>query len=126
MSQRATHFLLKLLHVACWCFAVLALLVALILIRLAYGFDGRRFQAHLDAVVPNTVGRLTVQRIAYRLDCGLMLHGIRLEDHTAKTLVSCSKAVADFQLMTTLPWQDRLTALTLDDLFVAQMNPFPI
>lgn len=125
MSQRATHFLLKLLHVACWCFAVLALLVALILIRLAYGFDGRRIQAQLDAVVPNTVGRLTVQRIAYRLDCGLILHGICLEDRTAKTLVSCSKAVADFELASTRPWQDRLTALTLDDLFVAQIEHDP-
>lgn len=125
MKTNNTHRLITFLHVLCWVAVGIALLVAIVFIGLACGINGRHFQKYFDAAVPETVGRLTVNHIAFWPGRGIIVKGINLQAPNGKTLVGCSRAIADFRILSPLPLQDRLTALQLDDLFVAQIEHDP-
>jgi hypothetical protein len=125
MSTPLTHFILKLFHVLLRCAMGLGVLLAIALCVLAIGFDGHLFQKHIDAVLSPEVGRLTVQHLAYRPGVGVIFKGVRLENAKGRCLVACERAAIDVRLISAAALQDRVKAIVLDDLFVAQIQHDP-
>ena len=101
------------------------ILLAIVLCVLAIGFDGHLFQKYIDAALPPEAGRLTVRHLAYRPDAGIILKGVRFENAKGRCLVACERAAIDVRLFTLAALQDRLKAVQLDDLFVAQIQHDP-
>jgi hypothetical protein len=123
--SRKHHLFVKLFHGLLRFAMGVVCCVAILLCVLGYGFEGHLFQEYIDKAIPATVGRLTVQRIAYRPGAGVIARGVRFENARGECLVACSRAAVNFRIFSLQAWQDRLTAVTLDDFFVAQIRHDP-
>lgn len=88
---------------------------------LAYGLPGRWFQGWLDEWVPQGQGRLAVQWLAYIPGRGLTLEEVTLHSPEGRLLASVKKGRVDFHLLTSGSFVERLKAIDLDDLYVAQI-----
>lgn len=119
------HFLIKLIHALTWCVMVVLLLAGVIVCLLAYGVKGERLQPWIDRVIARDIGKLTVQHVAFWPGRGLVVKGMIFRNSEGKHLISCERAVVGLRLLSREPWQDRVTALQLDDLFVAQIEHDP-
>lgn len=88
---------------------------------MAYGLPGRWFQGWLDEWVPPEQGRLAVQWIAYIPGRGLTLEELTLHSPEGRLLASVQKGRIDFHLLTSGSFVERLKAIDLDRLYVAQV-----
>ncbi len=123
MAVSLPSLLLRALHALLWCVAAVALLAVLALCALAYGFPGAWLQSRLDAALPDQALRLTVRHVAFRPGAGLVLDGVALRDvNSGKTLASLSRGAFAFRFWGGGGLAERLRAVTLHDLFVAQID----
>lgn len=126
MAARLSTFLLKLLHALLWLLAVVALVAVLALCALAYGVPGSWFQARIDALVPAEVGQLTLRHVAFRPGAGLVLNGVTLRNAGGtRVLASLERGAFAFRLWGGGGVVERLRAVTLEGLFVAQVDRTP-
>lgn len=122
MAARLPPLLLKAAHALLWLLAAVALVVALALCALAYGVPGAWLQPRLDALVPEKVGRLTLRHAAFRPGAGLVLEGVALRDaEDGRVLASLGRGAFAFRLWGGGGVAERLRAVTLEKLFVAQI-----
>lgn len=126
MAARLPILLLKALHALLWLLAATALAVAVALCALAYGVPGAWLQPRLDALVPAKVGRLTLRHAAFRPGAGLVLEGVALRDaEKGRVLASLGRGAFAFRLWGGGGMAERLRAVTLERLFVAQIDRSP-
>lgn len=116
-------FLLKALHALLWLVVGVGLILSLLLCALAYGVPGAWIQPHIDAALPAEVGRITLRHAAFRPGAGLVLDGVALHSaETGKVLASLSRGTFAFRLWGGGGLSERLRAVTLERLFVAQID----
>lgn len=117
--------ILRLAHALLWLCAALAALLLLALCVAAYGIPGAWLQGRLDAALPASVGRLSLERLSYRPGGGLVLEGVALRAPDGHLLMSLRRGAAGIRLLTFAPLLERLDALDLDGLYVAQIRYAP-
>ena len=117
--------ILRLTHALLWLGALLAVALALALCVAAYGIPGEWVQGRLDAALPADVGRLTVGRLSYRPGGGLVVEGVFLRAPDGRILMRLRRGVVGIRLLSLAPLPDRLDALELDGLYVAQIRYAP-
>lgn len=125
MHFSLSHFLIRLVHALCWVVALLLLLSSIGMCLLAYGFDGSHLQPLFDKAIPKETGKLTIEHIAYWPGRGIMLKDVVFRNSEGKLIARCSRSIIGVRILTRDAWQDRITALQLDDLFVAQIQHDP-
>lgn len=113
------------LHALLWVVVIVGCIGVLLLCIAAYGIPGRWVNSYIDAYIPNTSLDLSVERISYIPLRGLQITNLKLKNAEARTLVSFSKGIIGFELLTAKAWEKRLTDLTFEDLFVAQIEHTP-
>lgn len=117
--------LLHLFHGLLWCGAVLAALLFILLCLAAYGIPGRWIQSMFPAVLSENGLLLSVDRVAYLPLKGLQVKGFLLRNAEKERLASFSSATFAFSLFSAKPWEERLTGITVEDLFVTQVTYDP-
>ena len=127
MPLNLSTLCVKLLHVVLRLLFTLGLILALLLCAAAYGIPGKWLQETIDAQLPEEArGALTLGHIAFRPGAGLVLRHFTLKHpKTHKTLVSIDRAKVGIRLLTKAPLQERLKALDLHKLYVAQIEYDP-
>lgn len=124
MSQH-THRFIKLFHGLCKLVNACICIGLLCVCLLAYGIEGKHLQSFIEKIVPSTVGQLTLQRLSFIPSNGIIIRNLHLASPEGKTLVRCSKIILGIRLFSCDAFQDRITAIRLDDLFVAQIEHDP-
>lgn len=119
------RLLFHLLHFLLWGGGILLALLFILLCIAAYGIPGRWINPTLASLLPADELTLTVERVAYLPVKGLQVKGLLLRDGEKKRLLSFSSGSFGFTLFSAEPWEKRLTRITLDDLFVAQIEYDP-
>ncbi len=94
---------------------ILVLLMVVLSGIAAFGIPGHWLRSYLPE-------HLTIGKISYLPSKGLMIHNLLFIDD-GEPFIRFSKATADFTLFSTAPFTERITALTIDDLYVAQLDP---
>lgn len=123
MAARLSSLLLKVAHALLWLLTAATLAAALALCALAYGVPGTWLQPRLDALVPTEVGRLTLCHAAFRPGAGLVLEGVALRTAEGnRVLASLRRGTFAFRLWGRGGVAERLRAVTLEHLFVAQID----
>ena len=118
------HFAIRLVHICLRIVCGVVLLVAVLLLLLANGFPGRWLQPILDRALPETL-HASVQHVSFVPGTGLILREASLRDASGKTLVSFSQGSFALRIPPlSFSWEN-LSAITLEDLFVAQIEYDP-
>lgn len=102
------------LRVAGYVLASLFLLLCLA----AYGVPGTWVQPLLDSAVPAETGRLTVERVSYRLSEGFVLERPLLCEPDGHVLASAERCAVDLRFFSFAEFADRIEGLSLDTLYL--------
>lgn len=113
--------LLSTLHLLLWLAGVLAVLALIALCVAAYGLPGAWLQSAFDAAIPADVGRLTVRRVAFRLDRGLIVNHLAFTAPDGRLLAGFRRGIFGLRLAGGGNALERLTSADIDALFVAQI-----
>lgn len=119
------RFLLHALHVLLWGTGALACILFILFCIAAYGIPGRWLTPRANSLLAPHGLTLSVDRVAYLPLHGLQLKGVVLRNGKKERLLSFSSGTFDLILFKILPWEKRLTAVTIEDLFVAQIEHDP-
>ncbi len=103
-------------------FGITAIIGGMMFVLLAVGVPGRFLQQILDRHLPPTVGQVRIQHVAYRPGSGLLIDGFSFNNPKGKCLAAFSRGRFAFTLFSLSPIAERLTAIELEDLFVAQIE----
>lgn len=125
MASFFTRAVRKLLRLLGWSLVAVLVLLGLALGLVAYGVDGDHAQGYIDAAIPRTIGRLTVQHLAFRPGSGLVMEGVAFRNAEGKLLAQCEKSTIGVRLLSRAKWTDRISSIRLDNLFVAQIEHDP-
>lgn len=120
LRRLARRFAQLCLWIACGVFVLLVLL----LLFLANGFPGRWLQPILDRALPETL-HASVQHVSFLPGSGLILREVSLREPSGKTLVSFSRGSFNLRVPPLGFGWENLSAVTLEDLFVAQIEYDP-
>ena len=110
--------LLKRFHGLFWVAGYLFAALFLLLCLAAYGIPGTWVQSVLDGVVPAETGRLTVERLSYRLSEGFILKRPLLCEPDGHVLSSAERCAVDLRLLSFAGLADRVEGLSLDALYL--------
>ena len=110
--------LLKRFHGLFWVAGYLFAALFLLLCLAAYGIPGTWVQSVLDGVVPAETGRLTVERLSYRLSEGFILKRPLLCEPDGHVLASAERCAVDLRLLSFAGLADRVEGLSLDALYL--------
>ncbi len=94
---------------------ILVLILVILFGIAAYGIPGSWIQSYLPE-------NLTIGKIAYVPTQGLIIHNFLFLDK-GEPFIRFSKATADFPLFSSASFTERINEITINDLFVSQLDP---
>ena len=111
--------LLKHAHTILWVAGYVFAALFLLLCLAAYGIPGAWVQTFIDNAVPAETGRLTIERISYRLSEGFILERPLLCEPDGHVLASAERCAVDLRFFSFAGLTDRIEGLSLDTLYLA-------
>ncbi len=115
-----TPRLLRVFHGLAWVFISVVALFFILLAIAAYGIPGTWLQSLFDNAISPEVGKLTVERVSYLPLRGAKVEGLTLRSPEGEVMASFSLAQIGLPLFSLRSIPERITSITVEDLYVAQ------